>query len=129
MGAASAFGNLQGAASGGLIDGCARLLLRRGGLWWISLDDLRLSLSSGRSVACYLGTSAPQSRAPLLALFAQPLEAAAVGVGEGSRARHPQHDEILVEEVLVEAVLVRVEVDVGEGATVGVLGVSYARNL
>jgi hypothetical protein len=54
---------------------------------------------------------------------------AAVGVGEGRGASEAQDDELLVEEVLVETVFVRVQIDVGEGAAVGILGVAYARNL
>src|SRR4028118_2124937 len=75
------------------------------------------------------GAGTPEAGFALLGFLAQSLELAAVGVGEGGRAGQPQSQEILVEEVLVGAVLVRVEVDVGESATVRVLGVAYAWDL
>jgi hypothetical protein len=50
-------------------------------------------------------------------------------VGEGCSAGQAQHDEVLVVEVLIGAILVCVEVQVCERPAVGVLGVSYARYL
>jgi hypothetical protein len=74
----------------------------------------------GHSVARYVGARTPQPHSALLGFFAQPLEVAAVGVGEGGCAGEAQDDEVLVEGVLVRAVFVWVEIDVGEGASVGV---------
>ena len=75
-----------------------------------------------------LGTGAPQTRAPLLGVLSQPLELAAVGVGEGSRASEAKLEEVLVEEVFVLSVAVGVEVDVCKSTSIGVFGVAYARN-
>ena len=44
---------------------------------------------------------APQAGASLLRLLSQPLELAAVDVGEGGGPGESQFDEVLVEEVLV----------------------------
>ncbi len=50
-------------------------------------------------------------------------------MGEGGRPGVAEAEEVLVEEVLVGAVAVFVDPDVGEGAAVGVLRVADARNL
>ena len=81
------------------------------------------------SELCCIGTGAPKARPALLGPLAQALELAAVGVGERGGAGQTEGDEVLVEEVLVGAISIGVEVDVGEGSAVGVLGVSYARDL
>jgi hypothetical protein len=86
-------------------------------------------LSARHSVAYYLGARTPQSHTVLLCFLTQPLELATVGVGEGRCAGQAQLYEILVEEVRVDSILVGIEVDVGECATVSVLRVSYARYL
>ena len=99
-----------------------------GGLRWFS-PSARLDYLPGHSVAYYLGACTPQSHSALLGFFAQPLELAALGVREGGCVGEAQDDEVLVEGVLVSAVFVWVEIDVGEGAAVGVFGVSDARDL
>lgn len=60
-----------------------------------------------------IGARPPEPYLPGLGLLPQPLEIAAVGVGEGGGAGETQGDEVLVEEVFVASVAVRVEVDVG----------------
>src|SRR5215211_4336706 len=92
-------------------------------------DLLPVALLFRRSVRCWFGAGAPEARLALLSFFAQALELAAVGVGEGGGPGVTLLQEILVEEVLVGAISVRVEVEVGEGPAVGVLGVAYARDL
>ena len=76
------------------------------------------SRASRGSVAPYFRTSTPEAGAPGLGLFAQPLELAAVGVGEGARASQSQLDQLLVEETLVLPVTVDVQVDIGKGSLV-----------
>ncbi len=81
-----------------------------------------------RSVAYCFWTRTPQTRFALLGFFAQALELAAVGVGEGRGACQTQFDQVFIEEMLIHSVFVFVcvEVDVSEGVAVGVLGVAYA---
>jgi hypothetical protein len=73
-----------------------------------------------------LVTGTPQPSAPFLGLLSQPLELAAVLVGEGGGAGEAKLQKVLVEEVLVAAIAVRVKVDVGEDTAVGVLRVADA---
>jgi hypothetical protein len=73
-----------------------------------------------------LVTGTPQPSAPFLGLLSQPLELAAVLVGEGGGAGEAKLQKVLVEEALVAAIAVRVKVDVGEGTAVGVLRVADA---
>jgi hypothetical protein len=73
-----------------------------------------------------LVTGTPQPSAPFLGLLPQPLELAAVLVGEGGGTGEAKLQKVLVEEVLLAAIAVRVKVDVGEGTAVGVLRVTDA---
>jgi hypothetical protein len=73
-----------------------------------------------------LVTGTPQPSAPFLGLLPQPLELAAVLVGEGGGTGEAKLQKVLVAEVLVAAIAVRVKVDVGEGTAVGVLRVTDA---
>ena len=68
----------------------------------------------------YIGSGAPQSRAPLLCLFAGSLELASIGVGESRGASESEFYEIFIEQALVATVCVGVQVEVSEGAAVGV---------
>ncbi len=81
-------------------------------------------------VVAHLGLALPpKAHSPLLGFFPKALELAAVGVGEGGRASQSQLDQLLVEEKLVLPVTIGVQVDVGKGSPVGILGVSDAWDL
>jgi hypothetical protein len=54
------------------------------------------------------GASTPEPGSPGFCILLQPLELAAVCVGEGGGAGQPQFDEVLVEEVLVLPFAVRI---------------------
>jgi hypothetical protein len=70
------------------------------------------------------------NHAPLLGLLAQPLKLAAVLVREGGGAGEAQLDqEVIVIEMLVEAVAVGIEIDLGQGSAIGIFGVADARYL
>src|SRR5215213_9614828 len=85
-------------------------------------------MGRGEPTHCALATGAPQTRAPLLGVLSQPLELAAVGVREGSRASEAKLEEVLIVEVFVLSVAVCVEVDICKSTSIGVFGVADARN-
>jgi hypothetical protein len=75
-------------------------------------------------VVVHLWAGTPQTGPLGFGFLPQPLELAAIGVGEGGGAGESQFDEVLVEEVLVLPVAVRIQVHVSQSPPIGILGVS-----